>query len=406
MAFCANCGSQLEPDARFCSVCGTGVEAGPEHAQSESLSADPASADLERATGPPSQPSTLQRLIVPALILVVVAAIAGYALSQNNAEGDQADGIDAEVAADRESPSTVDGGDPALVASCQMIADLHLEALQDVLDALGPMTVDELQALETNSATGKVPDALDQYEAISSDLDARAEQTNCTQQSLVLVCEGLEELNTFGEAGLTIVSTASTSCASEVAESNGTDGPEASTDDGTSTPLDFFTQEAVAALITGPDGQALVAPAELGTLFAWADNAVPFQACDTASPGDAEANQFVTDTEPRQWVTRVTWFPSVLEAAAYFDYLRTLEGCIEHDGLFATELESEEFDDLLVVTSTSVFLRDPTESEGWAGQQGDVLTAGPITYGRRANLIISAFLDGPVPIDDVLSLFE
>lgn len=406
MAFCTNCGSRLEDDGRFCSICGTAVEPAPEPTSAESLSKQPAtSSNPERASGPASQPSTVRRLIVPALILVIIAAIVGFALSGNGPEGDQFATTDADRAEDEESPIAATEVDPT---TCEEIADLSLIALQDVLDALGTMTADELEDLDVNTAIGEVPDALNEYETVSAGLDERAAQSGCAEESPLLVCHGLGELQPSGEAGGAILSAiATTWCPDLVVDSNGTpDEPQIDANDGTQAAIDSFTREAVTAIITGPEGHALVAPDELRTLFAWADNAVPFGACDTASPGDAEASQFVTDADPRLYVTRVTWFPSVEEAAAYFDYMASLVSCIEYDDLFETEVESQDANGLLVVTSTSVFLRDPTEAEGWAGQQGDLLTTGPIIYGRRANLIVSAFVDGPVPVEDVLSLFK
>jgi hypothetical protein len=86
------------------------------------------------------------------------------------------------------------GTDPAAAGSCEELADVGINVLQEVLDELDKMELAEIMAAE------EMPPAFVRLEELDQQMEARAEVLGCDEEEGVeLMCDRIDRLDADGE---------------------------------------------------------------------------------------------------------------------------------------------------------------------------------------------------------------
>lgn len=145
--FCTNCGTQVNPDARFCHMCGAAIQGRQPGASS---------APQGRSASAPSTPGASRALRwgVPALAFVALVALSAYQLSreaQDDPAGTLPPGMGAAQAPDISSMSPEERADRLF----NRVMRLSSEGKADSAAFFAPMAVGALEAVTPLTAHGR-----------------------------------------------------------------------------------------------------------------------------------------------------------------------------------------------------------------------------------------------------------
>lgn len=100
--------------------------------------------------------------------------------------------------------------DPASANSCEDLADVTINLMQDAIDAMEGL---ELADFLEMSDTGEMPEELTQLEDAGAQIEQRAEELNCSAEDAQrLVCERIDSLHAEGEIAQMILEGVAAEC--------------------------------------------------------------------------------------------------------------------------------------------------------------------------------------------------
>jgi hypothetical protein len=87
--------------------------------------------------------------------------------------------------------------DPATASSCDELADVTINLLQEAIDSVSDLSVADFMDI---AATGEMPPAVERLDTMGNDLEARAGQLGCDDADAQrLVCARIDQLEANSE---------------------------------------------------------------------------------------------------------------------------------------------------------------------------------------------------------------
>lgn len=105
-----------------------------------------------------------------------------------------------------------DGGgtDPASAESCEELADIGINLMQDAVDQFDDMDLAEFMEM---ASSDEMPAELQRLEEIGTQMETRAEELGCSdEEGDRLMCERVDELKADGDVGKLIVEGIKSEC--------------------------------------------------------------------------------------------------------------------------------------------------------------------------------------------------
>lgn len=95
------------------------------------------------------------------------------------------------------------GTDPAAANSCEELADVGINLMQDAVDQLDEMSLTDFTEL---ASSDQMPAEMQQLEDIGNRLEARGDELGCSdEEGQQLMCERIDQLTADGEVGKLIL---------------------------------------------------------------------------------------------------------------------------------------------------------------------------------------------------------
>jgi hypothetical protein len=100
--------------------------------------------------------------------------------------------------------------DPAAANSCEELADVMINLLQEAVDSVADLTITDFMAL---SADGEMPEAIQRLEAIGESFEARADALGCSdEEGQQLVCDRIGSLKADTDVAQLLVAGIASDC--------------------------------------------------------------------------------------------------------------------------------------------------------------------------------------------------
>ena len=102
------------------------------------------------------------------------------------------------------------GTDPAAAGSCEELADVGINLVQDAITELDSMELSEFMEL---AASDEMPEELQRLEEIGIQMETRAEELGCSEEEGdALLCDRVDRLQADGEVGTLIIEGIKSDC--------------------------------------------------------------------------------------------------------------------------------------------------------------------------------------------------
>jgi hypothetical protein len=102
------------------------------------------------------------------------------------------------------------GTDPAAAGSCEELADVGINLVQDAITELDSMELSEFMEL---AASDEIPEELRRLEDIGTEMEARAMELGCSEEEGdALLCDRVDRLQADGEVGTLIIEGIKSDC--------------------------------------------------------------------------------------------------------------------------------------------------------------------------------------------------
>lgn len=100
--------------------------------------------------------------------------------------------------------------DPAAADSCEELADIGIDLMQEAVDEIDKMDLAEFMELASSE---ELPPELARFEEVGDALEARAGEIGCSEEEgQRLMCERIDRLSASGEVGKLVVAGLAEDC--------------------------------------------------------------------------------------------------------------------------------------------------------------------------------------------------